>query len=70
MATTNTPHHELLDVTELAALFNVSPNTVRNLAANGGLPEGITPVRVGALVRFRRSEVDAFLRGDTAAVAA
>lgn len=42
---------------EIAAYLNCSVSTVRRLAADGKIPH----YRLGKIVRFRRSEVDAWL---------
>jgi excisionase family DNA binding protein len=45
----------LLDVKAFAALLNCSARHVRRLSEAGRVP---APVRVGALVRWRRAEVE------------
>lgn len=45
----------LLDVRGVADLLAISSSTVRRLADGGRMPR---PVRLGALVRWRRSEVE------------
>lgn len=53
---------ELLRPYEVAAIFRVSPATVRLWARLGKLPEVRTP---GGQRRFRRADVDALLNGPT-----
>jgi excisionase family DNA binding protein len=48
----------LLDVRAVAALLNCSPRHVYRLSDAGHMPR---PVRLGALVRWRREEIDAWL---------
>jgi excisionase family DNA binding protein len=48
----------LLDVRAVAALLCCSPRHVYRLSDSGKMP---SPVRVGALVRWRRSDLDAWL---------
>jgi excisionase family DNA binding protein len=48
----------LLDVRAVAALLDCSPRHVYRLADAGRMP---APVRVGALVRWRRADLDAWL---------
>jgi excisionase family DNA binding protein len=48
----------LLDVRAVAALLNCSSRHVYRLADSGRMPK---PVRVGALVRWRRTDLDAWL---------
>jgi excisionase family DNA binding protein len=50
----------LLDVRAVAALLNCSPRHVYRLADAGRMPP---PVRLGALVRWRRQDLDAWLAG-------
>jgi excisionase family DNA binding protein len=50
----------LLDVRAVAALLDCSPRHVYRMADAGRMP---TPVRVGALVRWRRSDLDAWIAG-------
>jgi excisionase family DNA binding protein len=48
----------LLDVRTVAAMLGCSPRHVYRLADAGRMP---APVRVGALVRWRRSDLDSWL---------
>jgi excisionase family DNA binding protein len=50
----------LLDVKAVAALLGCSPRHIYRLADAGHMPP---PVRLGALVRWRRQEIDAWLAG-------
>jgi excisionase family DNA binding protein len=49
---------QLLDVQAVAALLDCSPRHVYRLADAGRMP---APVRLGALVRWRRQDLDAWL---------
>ena len=49
---------ELLDVQDVAALLKVSPRTVYRLADSGKMPR---PYKLGSLVRWRRTAVDAWI---------
>jgi len=48
----------LLDVRAVAALLDCSPRHVYRLSDGGRMP---APVRIGALVRWRRQDLDAWL---------
>lgn len=50
----------LLDVRAVAQLLDCSPRHVYRLADAGRMPG---PVRLGALVRWRRADLDAWLDG-------
>jgi excisionase family DNA binding protein len=50
----------LLDVRAVAALLDCSPRHVYRLSDAGHMPP---PVRLGALVRWRRADIDAWLAG-------
>lgn len=52
------PAAALLDVRAVAALLDCSPRHVYRMADAGQLP---APVRLGALVRWRRQDLDAWL---------
>lgn len=54
------PAAQLLDVRAVAALLDCSPRHVYRLADAGHMPP---PVRLGALVRWRRQDLDAWLAG-------
>ena len=45
---------ELLDVQDVAKLLNCSSRTIYRLSSSGRMPR---PVRLGALVRWRRGEL-------------
>ena len=51
---------QLLDVRAVAALLDCSPRHVYRLADAGRMP---SPVRIGALVRWRRAEVQEWIDG-------
>lgn len=55
----------LLDVRAVAALLDCAPRTVYRLADAGRMP---TPVRVGSLVRWRRTDLDNWLADGCPAV--
>jgi excisionase family DNA binding protein len=48
----------LLDVRQVAAMLGCSPRTVYRLSDAGKMPR---PRRLGALVRWSRSEIDAWI---------
>jgi len=54
----NRARPELLDVNHVARLLTCAPRTVYRLADAGKLPR---PMRLGALVRWRREEVLAWI---------
>jgi excisionase family DNA binding protein len=54
------PAQALLDVRAVAALLDCSTRHVYRLSDAGGMPP---PVRLGALVRWRRQDLDAWLAG-------
>ena len=54
------PAAQLLDVRAVAALLDCSPRHVYRLADAGRMP---SPVRIGALVRWRRAEVQEWIDG-------
>jgi excisionase family DNA binding protein len=65
MSTTNPPSIDappmaLLDVRAVAAMLDCSPRHVYRLSDAGRMPP---PVRIGALVRWRRTDLDAWLAG-------
>jgi excisionase family DNA binding protein len=49
---------ELLNVKAVADLLSCSPRTVYRLADSGSMPQ---PVRLGSLIRWRRSELFVWL---------
>ncbi|MCL4207592.1 MAG: helix-turn-helix domain-containing protein [Pirellulaceae bacterium] len=48
----------LLDVQNVAALLNCSPQHVRRLADSGKMPR---PIRLGGLVRWRKTDLESWL---------
>ncbi|MBI4583068.1 MAG: helix-turn-helix domain-containing protein [Planctomycetes bacterium] len=48
----------LLDVEDVARLLTCSTRHVRRLADSGRMPR---PLKIGALVRWRRGEIDAWI---------
>ncbi len=56
---------QLLDVKQTAELLNASARTVYRLAGDGRMPR---PVRLGALVRWRRDEVSQWIAAGCPAV--
>jgi len=55
---TTAPGEELLDINTVAALFGCSRQHVRNLFLGGKMPR---PIRLGWLIRWRRSELMGWL---------
>ena len=55
-----TENHELLTIEELATYLRISPRSIYNKVRPGhsGKPFPIKPVRIGKLIRFRRSELE------------
>lgn len=51
------PSDPLLTAAEIAPLFRVTPPTIYRWAEDGTIPS----VKVGGIVRFRRSDIDALL---------
>ena len=51
---------QLIDINDLAGILKVPAKTIRNKLSNGTWP--IEPLRVGKSLRWRASDVDAFLR--------
>jgi excisionase family DNA binding protein len=49
---------ELLDAWQTGDLLGCSARTVRRMSSNGELPK---PIRVASLVRWRRSEIQAWI---------
>ena len=50
----------LLGVNDVAKLLDCSPRHVYRLADGGRMPK---PLKLGALVRWRRAEIDAWVEG-------
>jgi excisionase family DNA binding protein len=57
---TGEPAVHLLDVRAVAAMLDCSPHHVYRLAKAGRMP---APVRLGALVRWPRDSIDAWIAG-------
>lgn len=55
-------NHQLLDINDLAAILKVPAKTIRNKLSNGTWP--IEPLRIGKALRWRQSDVDAFVNPD------
>ena len=51
----------LFDIKDLAEVLKIPPKTIRNKLSNGTWP--IEPFRIGKLLRWRQSDVRAFLNG-------
>jgi excisionase family DNA binding protein len=53
---------QLLTVQDVAAILKINPRTIRNMTGRKAKRQFPIPVkRVGAAVRFRRSDVEAFI---------
>ena len=50
---------QLIDINDLAAVLKVPAKTIRNKLSNGTWP--IEPLRIGKALRWRESDVNAFL---------
>ena len=50
---------ELLTIQDLSEIFKVPPKCVYNLGYRGCLPQ---PIKVGRLLRWRRSDVDLWIK--------
>ena len=59
----NAQAEPLMTVAELATYLRVAEQTIRNKAHRGEIPR----VKVGTLLRFRRSQIDEWLAEQTAA---
>jgi len=55
----------LLDRRTLAALLKCSPRHLDRMRKDGQIPQ---PVKLGALVRWRREEIDAWISGGCCSV--
>lgn len=53
----------LMDAAEVAAEFNVNVRTLRRMRHEGAAPE---PIKIGNALRWRRTDVDRFLRARSA----
>jgi excisionase family DNA binding protein len=62
-----TPAPALIDVIEVARQLGCSPRHVSRLVAAGRVPK---PVRLGHLLKWRRAELESWLAGGCATVAA
>ncbi|HEV3338727.1 MAG TPA: helix-turn-helix domain-containing protein [Pirellulales bacterium] len=54
------PRPALVDVKAVAALLDCSTRHVRRLSDSGKMPP---PIRLGSLLRWRKSDLDAWLAG-------
>ena len=54
-----TVNERLIDINDLSKVLKINPKTIRNKLSNGTWP--IEPMRVGKLLRWRISDVEAFL---------
>jgi predicted DNA-binding transcriptional regulator AlpA len=52
----------LLDIKDLEAITKIPTKTIRNKLSNGTWP--IAPMRIGKSLRWRHSDVQAFLQPD------
>ena len=50
---------QLIDINDLAEILKIPAKTIRNKMSNGTWP--IEPIRIGKSVRWRHSDVQAFL---------
>jgi len=50
----------LIDINDLAEILKIPPKTIRNKLSNGTWP--IEPLRIGKAVRWRSSDIEAFLQ--------
>ena len=57
-----TMNERLIDINDLSKVLKINPKTIRNKLSNGTWP--IKPMRVGKLLRWRISDVEAFLSGE------
>jgi len=55
---------QLIDINDLAAVLKVPAKTIRNKLSNGTWP--IEPLRIGKALRWRQSDVNAFIGGELA----
>ena len=54
--------HELLTAKEVAAWLRFTPRRVRQLARDGLLPHILIPTRKSATYRFRRADIEEYLK--------
>lgn len=52
-------NERLIDINDLSQILKVPPKTIRNKLSNGSWP--IEPIRIGKLLRWRISDVKAFM---------
>lgn len=52
--------NELLDVKQVAEVSNCSQRTIFRLSADGRMPK---PIKLGALVRWNRTEIETWIAG-------
>jgi len=57
-----TMNERLIDINDLSKVLKINPKTIRNKLSNGSWP--IEPMRVGKMLRWRVSDVEAFLSQD------
>jgi len=57
---------QLIDINDLAAVLKVPAKTIRNKLSNGTWP--IEPMRIGKALRWRQSQVDAFIAGGSSGI--
>ncbi len=50
---------QLIDIRDLEAILKIPAKTIRNKMSNGTWP--IEPLRIGKSIRWRQSDVEAFL---------
>lgn len=53
---------QLIDINDLASILKVPAKTIRNKLSNGTWPSELEPLRIGKMLRWRESEVDAFVQ--------
>lgn len=56
-------NEQLIDINDLAGQLKVPPKTIRNKLSNGTWP--IEPLRIGKALRWRQSDVNAFIGGES-----
>ena len=55
-------NEQLININDLADQLKVPTKTIRNKLSNGSWP--IEPLRIGKALRWRQSDVDAFIGGN------
>ncbi len=53
-------NERLIDINDLSEALKINPKTIRNKLSNKSWP--ILPIRVGKLLRWRISDVEAYLK--------